>query len=64
MKVGIVNLGRLLNEVPMYTEAREKIKKQFDPRARNLKTLEKSGIHLMISISKMKQLCLIQKKNH
>ena len=26
MKVGIVNLGRLLNEVPMYTEAREKIK--------------------------------------
>jgi len=41
MKVGIVNLGRLLNEVPMYTEAREKIKKQFDPRARNLKTLEK-----------------------
>ena len=41
MKVGIVYLGRLLNEVPMYTEAREKIKKQFDPRARNLKTLEK-----------------------
>ena len=41
MKVGIVNLSRLLNEVPMYTEAREKIKKQYDPRARNLKTLEK-----------------------
>tara|TARA_Y100000996_G_scaffold386836_1_gene345180 strand:- start:7 stop:513 length:507 start_codon:yes stop_codon:yes gene_type:complete len=41
MKVGIVNLSRLLNEVPMYAEAREKIKKQFDPRARNLKTLEK-----------------------
>ena len=41
IKVGIVNLARLLNEVPMYTEAREKIKKQFDPRARNLKTLEK-----------------------
>ena len=41
VKVGIVNLSRVLNEVPMYSEAKEKIKKQFDPRARNLKTLEK-----------------------
>ncbi len=41
MKVGIVNLSRLLNEVPMYKDARQKIQKKFDPRARNLKTLEK-----------------------
>ena len=41
VKVGIVNLSRLLNEVPMYKDARAKIQKKFDPRARNLKTLEK-----------------------
>lgn len=41
VKVGIVNLSRLLNEVPMYKDARQKIQKKFDPRARNLKTLEK-----------------------
>ena len=41
VKMGIVNLSRLLNEVPMYKDAREKIQKKFDPRARNLKTLEK-----------------------
>ena len=40
VKMGIVNLSRLLNEVPMYKDAREKIQKKFDPRARNLKTLE------------------------
>ena len=40
VKLGIVNLSRLLNEVPMYKDAREKIQKKFDPRARNLKTLE------------------------
>ena len=41
VKMGIVNLSRLLNEVPMYKDAREKIQKKFDPRARNLKTLER-----------------------
>ena len=41
VKMGIVNLSRLLNEVPMYKYAREKIQKKFDPRARNLKTLER-----------------------
>jgi outer membrane protein len=41
VKMGIVNLDVLFKEVPMYKESQEKIKKQFDPKARNLKTLEK-----------------------
>ena len=40
LKLGIVNLDQLFKEIPIYTESQEKIKKQFDPRARNLKTLE------------------------
>ena len=41
VKMGIVFLDVLFKEVPMYKESQDKIKKQFDPRARNLKTLEK-----------------------
>lgn len=40
LKMGIVNLDVLFNEIPIYRESQEKVKKQFDPRARNLKTLE------------------------
>jgi outer membrane protein len=47
LKMGIVNLDRLFKEIPIYRESQEKIKKQFDPRARNLKTLEQewSGLN-------------------
>jgi len=41
LKMGIVNLDSLFKEIPIYRESQSKIKKQFDPRARNLKTLEK-----------------------
>ena len=41
LKMGIVNLDLLFKEIPIYRESQSKIKKQFDPRARNLKTLEK-----------------------
>ena len=41
IKMGIVNLDLLFKEIPIYRESQAKIKKQFDPRARNLKTLEK-----------------------
>jgi len=40
LKMGIVNLDSLFKEIPIYRESQVKIKKQFDPRARNLKTLE------------------------
>jgi len=40
LKMGIVNLDLLFKEIPIYRESQEKVKKQFDPRARNLKTLE------------------------
>jgi outer membrane protein len=40
LKMGIVNLDVLFKEIPIYRESQEKVKKQFDPRARNLKTLE------------------------
>ena len=40
LKLGIVNLDILFKEIPIYRESQEKVKKQFDPRARNLKTLE------------------------
>ena len=40
LKMGIVNLDMLFKEIPIYLQFQEKIKKQFDPRARNLKTLE------------------------
>jgi outer membrane protein len=40
LKMGIVNLDSLFKEIPIYRESQAKIKKQFDPRARNLKTLE------------------------
>ena len=47
LKMGIVNLDQLFKEIPIYRESQEKIKKQFDPRARNLKTLEQewSGLN-------------------
>tara|TARA_B100001094_G_scaffold269420_1_gene273618 strand:- start:11547 stop:12032 length:486 start_codon:yes stop_codon:yes gene_type:complete len=47
LKMGIVNLDQLFREIPIYKESQEKIKKQFDPRARNLKTLEQewSGLN-------------------
>jgi outer membrane protein len=40
LKLGIVNLDQLFKEIPIYNESQVKIKKQFDPKARNLKTLE------------------------
>ena len=40
LKLGIVNLDQLFKEIPIYNESQEKIKKHFDPKARNLKTLE------------------------
>ena len=40
LKLGIVNLDQLFKEIPVYNESQAKIKKQFDPKARNLKTLE------------------------
>ena len=40
LKLGIVNLDQLFKEIPIYNESQEKIKKTFDPKARNLKTLE------------------------
>ena len=46
LKLGIVNLDQLFKEIPIYTESQEKIKKQFDPRARNLKTLEEEWSNL------------------
>ena len=46
LKLGIVNLDQLFKEIPIYTESQEKIKKQFDPRARNLKTLEEEWNNL------------------
>ena len=46
LKLGIVNLDQLFKEIPIYTESQQKIKKQFDPRARNLKTLEEEWNNL------------------
>lgn len=46
LKLGIVNLDQLFKEIPIYAESQEKIKKQFDPRARNLKTLEEEWNNL------------------
>ena len=40
LKLGIVNLDQLFKEIPIYNESQAKIKKKFDPKARNLKTLE------------------------
>ena len=40
LKMGIVNLATLFKELPIYRESQEKVKTQFDPRARNLKSLE------------------------
>ena len=40
LKLGIVNLDQLFKEIPIYNESQTQIKKRFDPRARNLKTLE------------------------
>ena len=40
LKLGIVNLDQLFKEIPIYAESQVKIKKKFDPKARNLKTLE------------------------
>ena len=39
LKMGIVNLDQLSKEIPIYNESQAKIKKEFDPKARNLKTL-------------------------
>ena len=41
LKMGIVNLDRLFKEIPIYRDSQAKIKKQFDPRAKKLATLEK-----------------------
>jgi len=46
LKMGIVNLDVLFKEIPIYRESQEKVKKQFDPRARNLKTLEQEWNNL------------------
>ncbi len=46
LKMGIVNLDTLFKEIPIYRESQEKVKKQFDPRARNLKTLEQEWNNL------------------
>ena len=46
LKLGIVNLDILFKEIPIYRESQEKVKKQFDPRARNLKTLEQEWNNL------------------
>ena len=46
LKMGIVNLDQLLKAIPLMKESQEKIKKQFDPRARNLKTLEQEWSNL------------------
>ena len=46
LKMGIVNLDNLFKEIPIYRESKEKVKKQFDPRARNLKTLEQEWNNL------------------
>ena len=46
LKMGIVNLDILFKEIPIYRESQEKVKKQFDPRARNLKTLEQEWNNL------------------
>ena len=40
LKLGIVNLDQLFKQIPIYNESQVKIKKKFDPKARNLKTLE------------------------
>ncbi|MEC7832537.1 MAG: OmpH family outer membrane protein [Pseudomonadota bacterium] len=40
LKIGLVNLGVILKEIPMWRESQAKIKKQFDPRQRELKTME------------------------
>ena len=40
LKIGLVNLGVILKEIPMWRESQAKIKKQFDPRQRQLKTME------------------------
>ena len=50
LKMGIVNLDLLFKEIPIYRESQEKIKKQFDPRARNLKTLEQEWNGLNLSL--------------
>ena len=46
LKMGIVNLDTLFKEIPLYRESQEKVKKQFHPRARNLKTLEQEWNNL------------------
>ena len=46
LKMGIVNLDNLFKQIPIYRESQEKVKKQFDPRARNLKTLEQEWSNL------------------
>ncbi len=40
-KIGIVNLDSLFKEIPIYRESQAKIKKEFEPKGRKLKTLEK-----------------------
>ena len=46
LKMGIVNWDNLFKQIPIYRESKEKVKKQFDPRARNLKTLEQEWSNL------------------
>jgi len=40
LKIGLVNLGVILKQIPMWRESQTKIKKQFEPRQRKLKTME------------------------
>ena len=40
LKIGLVNLGVILKQIPMWRESQTKIKKQFEPRQRKLKAME------------------------
>ncbi|MAQ73288.1 MAG: hypothetical protein CMD49_03135 [Gammaproteobacteria bacterium] len=40
LKIGLVNLGVILKQIPMWRESQTKIKKKFEPRQRKLKTME------------------------
>ena len=40
LKIGLVNLGVILKEIPMWRESESKIKKEFEPQQRKIKTME------------------------
>ena len=56
LKLGIVNLDQLFKEIPIYNESQTQIKKRFDPRARNLKTLEEEWNGLNERLKSLTQL--------